>query len=189
MQGAPVAHVVNHKQANPSATPRRNRRGVLAWAGRARLRWLAFGILAGSKLPAVLAFALAAFNLAADHEVRFEFGDERMEVTLHHSNLVGGKVNMAPHQHNLVERALIGKPASDGEPDHHFGVARAPSVTEEEQLRRSQLDDPASSPCFGTDIPFSHPHAVELTCTHKVPAVSRMAQTPQALRRGVMMLV
>lgn len=152
-------------------------------AGNARFRWFALTSIIASKLPIVLAFAMAAFNLAADHEVRFELRDSEMKVILHHGAHLTGQ---AEHQHNLFESALVGKPTSHDDSDHYFSLAHSPTVTEEEKLQPYQLD---KVPCSALlDAPHSlSPSAVESTCM-KQPD-SRAAQTPGALRRGVVMRV
>ncbi len=178
---------MNIQQVSKSGTPRHRRRGALAFCSGTRFRWITLATLLGSKLPVVVAFALAAFNLGSDHEVRFDYGAQHLEVTLHHPS--HGHAALPHHQHNLLERALIGKAGSDDEPDHHFGVAHSSTIAEEEKLRPYLLDKPSCLWGFVGCHSFPCTSAVESACILDVPVDSCPVQTPHSLRRGVMMRV
>lgn len=152
------------------------------------IRWVAVVAVVAANLPLLAGAMLALTNYAGDHEFRCSFGDNRIEIVLHHRAASdGGVAKVTGHHHTLVEQMVIGRCMSDDEPDHHFGFRRDSVLSEDDSSRVQEMAD-----CVDFEPP-----AVELTAMPlpkiESPAVEGCRENfaglspPQVMRRGVMM--
>ena len=131
-------------------------RGILGSLAGPALRWIAALVLVSANLPLLLAGVLTAFNSNGEHELLVGFGDNQMEITLHHRQEVANPGSPL-HSHTILEKILIGESVSGNEPDHRFSFARHQLLAEEDDQIPQQLSDSIDFDSAGEAIPVFVP--------------------------------
>lgn len=177
-----------------SAGPHRAaRRGVVDQARRefGALRcWLAWMVMLGLCLPMLVPALVTLCNVGGEHEVRCAFGDNRVQMTLHHTQVPAATGrDMVKHRHTWLEKALVGDAGSGHEPDHQldFNCQRMPAGQDDEVLRElvAWIDLSWPVAVAPVDWPASADHGPAGPPWQSLRGLS----PPQVARRGVMMRV